>query len=395
MKLHGRIEPYPGERVIARLADNPGLPPVARATEALLLSSWDSSLDTSGFAAVLLRPSGSAGDAPAIVLPEALGYLTPGDIVAISPEEGHVGVLYRRVSRHNSMLITERCNSFCVMCSQPPRSIDDHHHVDDILRAIALMSPETVELGITGGEPTLYFEGLLRIIRAARDHLPDTALHVLSNGRLFSYLRYAQEVARARHPDLVFGVPLYSSVPSTHDHVVQARGAFNQTVRGMMNLARVEQSVELRVVIHSLTWRELPELARFITRNLPFVRQVALMGLEIMGFTRAHLDAVWVDPTEYQDELEDAVGELHSAGIATFIYNHQLCLLRRSLWPFAVKSISDWKNAYAPECDGCAARDQCGGFFASAKYRRSSNIHPLVSRDIDAARSEHELLPVI
>ena len=32
------------------------------------------------------------------------------------------------------------------------------------------------------------------------------------------------------------------------------------------------------------------------------------------------------------------------------IYNHQLCLIDRALWPFAVKSISDWKNEYHPEC---------------------------------------------
>ena len=124
-----------------------------------------------------------------------------------------------------------------------------------------------------------------------------------------------------------------------------------------MNLARVDQQIELGLLIHALTYPDLPELARFIARNLPFVRQVALMGLEMMGFTRAHLDAVWVDPVHYQDELEEAVGELRSAGISTFIYNHQLCLLRRSLWPLAVRSIPDWKNTYAPECDGCAARD--------------------------------------
>ena len=32
------------------------------------------------------------------------------------------------------------------------------------------------------------------------------------------------------------------------------------------------------------------------------------------------------------------------------IYNHQLCLIDRRVWPFAVKSISDWKNEYHPEC---------------------------------------------
>ncbi len=32
------------------------------------------------------------------------------------------------------------------------------------------------------------------------------------------------------------------------------------------------------------------------------------------------------------------------------IYNHQLCLIPRELWPWTVRSISDWKNEYHPEC---------------------------------------------
>ena len=41
---------------------------------------------------------------------------------------------------------------------------------------------------------------------------------------------------------------------------------------------------------------------------------------------------------------------------------------------FAKKSISDWKNAYVEECDGCAKRAECGGFFASGIRRKSRGI---------------------
>jgi len=56
------------------------------------------------------------------------------------------------------------------------------------------------------------------------------------------------------------------------------------------------------------------------------------------------------------------------------IYDHQLCLLDRELWPYAVQSISDWKNEHIEECDACDVRDRCGGFFSSAKYRHSGHI---------------------
>lgn len=384
MKLHGRFEPFEGEPSIVRLTENSTLPGPVRASHALLRDGGDA--DPERFAASIAF-EGADGENPpgTIVLPPELNYLEPGDILRLNPSRGRVRVLYRKASAHNSMLITERCNSHCLMCSQPPKKADDGFLVDEILTAIPLMSPSTPELGITGGEPTLYFDGLLSIIRAARDHLPTTPLHVLTNGRLFSYLRYAEEIARPQHHDLLLGIPLYSSVPANHDYVVQAKGAFYETVRGLMNLARVGQPVELRVVVHQATNADLPELARFITKNLPFVSQVALMGLEIMGFTRANLEALWVDPTEYQDHLQEAVQELRYAGITALVYNHQLCLLRPALWPFAVKSISDWKNTYADECSACAASDRCGGFFASAKYRKSEQIRTLTETDVAQA----------
>ena len=56
------------------------------------------------------------------------------------------------------------------------------------------------------------------------------------------------------------------------------------------------------------------------------------------------------------------------------IYNHQLCLLDRELWPFAVRSISDWKNEYHPECPKCSVRGIDAADSFSAKYRTSEHI---------------------
>jgi hypothetical protein len=89
------------------------------------------------------------------------------------------------------------------------------------------------------------------------------------------------------------------------------------------------------------------------------------------------MDDVWIDPVDYQSELVEAVRRLDRRRIKTLIYNHQLCLLDRELWPFAVRSISDWKNEYHPECLRCSVTDLCGGFFYSAKYRLSDHIRAI------------------
>ena len=54
----------------------------------------------------------------------------------------------------------------------------------------------------------------------------------------------------------------------------------------------------------------MPQLAEFLARNLTFVDHIALMGLEITGFTRANLDSLWIDPVDYQRELYRAVSFL-------------------------------------------------------------------------------------
>ena len=105
------------------------------------------------------------------------------------------------------------------------------------------------------------------------------------------------------------------------DYVVQARGAFDQTIQGLHRLAQYEQPVEIRVVLHKLTIPRLYDLAHFIYRNLPFARHVALMGLEITGFTRPNLNKLWIDPYEYQTELPRAVEYLAIRGMNVSIYN--------------------------------------------------------------------------
>jgi His-Xaa-Ser system radical SAM maturase HxsC len=383
LTLHARAEMAKRPTtIVARVTRDVAMPADERGRHALLLASASAAPRAlSGFAAVLSfqQDAPAERDALWVRLPPAFAYLEDGDIVLVDPPRQHIDVLYRRNSPHNSLLLTERCNSRCLMCSQPPMTHDDSYLVEDLLRAIPLMSPDTNELGFTGGETALLHDGLIRLIAAARDHLPNTALHLLSNGRLFAYLHYAGKVAQVGHPDLMIGIPVYSDLPDRHDFVVQARGAFDQTIRGILNLGRYRQQVEVRVVLHRQTYERLPQLARFIARNLPFVSHIALMGLEMTGYTRANLEALWIDPVDYQGELNEAVALLDQAGLNVSIYNHQLCLLDVALWPFARKSISDWKNIYMPECEPCAMRDACGGFFASAILRHSGHIRPIAS----------------
>jgi His-Xaa-Ser system radical SAM maturase HxsC len=335
--------------------------------------------DPVGYAAVVSPDPADA--TPAIALPGVfsvphLDYLQDGDVVLLSPS-GTVNTLYRRSSLHNTILATERCNSLCLMCSQPPRPEDDSHRVAEILRLIDLIDPGCREIGISGGEPTLLGDDLLRIVAKFKARLPETGLHILTNGRLFKDADYATRLGVIEHPDLMLGIPLYSDIDGEHDYVVQATGAFEETVEGLYNLARAGVLIEIRVVLHAQTYRRLPQLAQYLYRNFPFVAHVALMGMEMFGFVHKNLKTLWVDPVDYQAQLEEATLSLAMAGLSVSIYNHQLCTIPQSIWPFARKSISDWKNVYLDTCAACAVREFCGGFFHSATKKHSAHIKAL------------------
>ena len=293
------------------------------------------------------------------------GVVAPGDVIRLMEGSARVSVLYRRGSNSNTMLATERCNSFCIMCSQPPRDVDDGWLVEEMLATIDLMDRDEAQLGISGGEPTLLGDDLLVVLDRARRLLPNTALHVLSNGRRFADEAFARTVCAVRHPNLTWGVPVYSDCPEIHDYVVQAHSAWEETLAGLYNLAKLGAKVEIRVVVQRPNVERLGELAYFIFRNLTFAGHVAFMGLEPIGFARANYEKIWIDPVDCMDRLRDAVFFLANRGMNVSLYNYPLCVVPAEIRPFSRRSISDWKNTYLPNCGGCMLRDDCCGFFGS------------------------------
>jgi His-Xaa-Ser system radical SAM maturase HxsC len=365
--------------IIGKIITSPEQRKELRKDLVLLWNGYHPPEDSPGYLAVLSsNPApGWELEVPIVSSMSGLDYLSDGDIISVGTD-GFVRTLYRRNSPHNFLLMTEQCNSYCLMCSQPPKKTDDRARMLEHFRLIDLMDPNTRELGITGGEPTLFGNDFLSLIRYCKERLPNTALHVLTNGRLFSRRKYARDLAEIAHPDVMLGIPLYSDVDSEHDYVVQARGAFDETILGLLELAKCGVQIEIRVVIHKQTSQRLPHLAEFIARNLPFASKVALMGLEITGFVRANMKTLWIDPFDYQDELRAATEILDLAGLNVSIYNHQLCVMDPGLRRFACKSISDWKNIYLEDCQGCLLREDCGGFFQSALSAHSSHIKPFL-----------------
>ena len=376
----GKVEP--GRRLLRLREAEAG--PTNEGDAAIIRQDGDHDIARArGFAnAVVFGPRSAERATDYVVrahLEQRFGYLADGDIIALDPSSRRFRVLYRRASKNNTFLVTERCNHYCLMCSQPPRKVNDGWIVDEIAACIDLIDPETRSIGFTGGEPLLEGDRFLALLTKMRDRLPATSVHVLTNGRAFADDAVASAWADVGHPDLWAGIPIYSAVDHIHDYVVQAQGAFDETVLGTLRMKDKGQRVEVRCVLHAITAPRLLQTCEWFARNLPFVDHVALMGLENTGFALANQELLWIDPLDYVDDLAHGVQVLKAAGVRVSVYNLPLCILDRSIWDVAVQSISDWKNAYLPVCDGCGVRERCSGFFSTGRPRVSRGLRSIAA----------------
>jgi len=323
-----------------------------------------SSLAEAGFGAVVAAHAIPGSPLPVIHSVKTDQVIAPGDVIRVRGN-GMVSVLYRRGANASSLLVTEQCNSHCLMCSQPPRLEADRWRIDEILKLIPLIDRNVPALALTGGEPTLLGGQLTEIIERITTFLPQTQVNILTNGRLLADVALADRLTEAAR-NVLWAIPVYGHTAARHDFVVQAMGAFDATLNGIYNLAERQAAIEIRVVLHRQTVGRLKALADFIWRTMPFAAHVTFMGLEPMGYAKVNRELLYLDPLDYRDELAAAVWYLHDRGIHTSIYNTPLCVLPREVWPLARQSISDWKNAFIEACDGCAVKHACSGFFASA-----------------------------
>lgn len=335
----------------------------------------------SGYAATITEKENIPNNGRPYCIVNSVEGFNEGDVVVIN-KKGEIVFVYEINSNHNAIMATERCNHRCIMCPQPP-ILQEKDKTSFNLKLISLFDKNTQEIGITGGEPTLIGDNLFVLINHIKKQLPKTAISILSNGVKFADKEYAMKLAKCRHHDLQIDIPLFSDIAEEHNRIVGAK-TFYKTVQGLYNLALFHQRIGIRIVVHKQTYKRLPQFADFIYHNFPFVAQIAFMQMETIGLAKENLDDLWIDPYDYNTELREAVLLLADRGMKPYIYNAQLCVLPEDIRSYAQQSISDWKDIYIPECEGCALRGQCAGFFESNRQTHSSHIKKIeyISSDI-------------
>jgi His-Xaa-Ser system radical SAM maturase HxsC len=297
-----------------------------------------------------------------------------GDVVLADPHGRRVERLIRANSAHNTLLVTERCDQLCVMCSQPPKKT----HVDrfELLTSAALLAPPNSVIGITGGEPTLYKVALFHMLQHVLARRPDLQFHVLTNGQHFE----APDIAELRAPEfkrVQWGVPLYAQSAELHDRIVGKPGAFARLQETFIHLIRAGANVELRTVLLTENADQLLSLAKYVVSRLSFIEAWSIMQLENIGFAKARWNDLYFDHSNSFGSIASALDHAALHGVHARLFNFARCTVPLEFRKYAAASISDWKRRYAKACDDCAERALCSGFFEWHPDPDSVGVRPL------------------
>jgi len=289
-----------------------------------------------------------------------LGHDILEDVVFVEPRFNRVSRWIRHSSEHNTLLVTERCDQLCIMCSQPPKK--SHIDMFAYMERACLLAPENMMIGFSGGEPLLFKEQLFSLLERVHAERPDLKFHILTNAQHFT----DDDVERLRgetFKSVLWGVPLYSSDPALHDRIVGKIGAFELLMTTLPRMAFSGLQIELRTVLLQQNYKGLAELGRYVVHKLPFISVWAIMQLEKIGFAKNRWREQFVDHSDKLSPLRTAVALGVARGLDVSLYNIPYCTVSEELRPYLNISISDWKRAFPSDCNGCKAISICTGFF--------------------------------
>ncbi len=300
------------------------------------------------------------------------------DVVEIINNKS-IRVLYRDDSEDNAIVVTNQCNSNCIMCPDPDiiRSTKENPDIKKILEQIECIPNDTSHITITGGEPGLLKEKLLEVLDKCKKCLPNTEFLLLTNGRVFSDVHFANKIAEVVPSNIRVAIPIYADNEKLHDEITRAKESFNQAVNGIKNLINRNIDVEIRIVVLKKNFEQLEQIAKFIVREFPHTKIVNIMALEMLGNAYKNKDWVWVDFKDIKKYLYNACLTIIRSGIITNLYNFPLCNIDEKLYSLSRKSITDYKVRYKDGCDTCLIKESCGGFFNSTINIKDISIKPI------------------
>jgi len=296
-----------------------------------------------------------------------------------------------------------KCNNKCIFCiNWDKRNIPGRTTPEIKKEMVGARDRGSTYLEIIGGEATIRLD-IIELISFAKD-LGFETIMMSTNGRMYSYEKFAEEIINAGLNSLVFSI--HGHTAKLHDSLTQVEGSFKQLKKGIGNIKKIKKELNLRINLGSNTcivkqnYKHLPQIGKYIhglgidnaefifvdpnygaafdffDKLVPKISQIAPFVHQCLDIGKIHRIPHWAvryvplcyftDYLEQISELQE-VAVFHTEHLAPDFENRDVERSRQMVG-----------RAKTKRCKGCKLYNKCEGIWKEyLKHYGDEELHPV------------------
>lgn len=171
------------------------------------------------------------------------------------------------------IFIGYECNNKCIFCiNWDKRNIPGRTTSEIKKEMIGARNRGSTYLEMIGGETTIRPD-IIELIKFAKQ-LDFETIMTATNGRMYSYSKFAKEIIKAGVNSLVFSIHGHNA--KLHDALTQVPGSFNQLMKGIKNVKKTDlKNIGSNTTIVKQNYKDLPKIGKLVyklgIRNSEFI----------------------------------------------------------------------------------------------------------------------------
>ncbi len=265
--------------------------------------------------------------------------------------------------------IWNRCNNNCVMCTNPVDFQNKETSRDYSFEGITMRARYRADswrknrenLNFTGGEPTIH-PRFLELCYWFRRNFPKNRLVLATNGRMFSYPRFAKNFLKINN--LAVEIAILGHNNQLHDAITRTKGSFEQTIKGIHNILKYRkrfQELEIRIILIKQNYKLVGKILNLIFNDFPLIDRVVIIFPEPEGVCGKNYKIIGITYTQVKEKIASVIQKWNDKFNELRLYHFPLCTLTPELWKYTWITQRREEVSYLLGCDKCSYKKYCCG----------------------------------
>jgi radical SAM protein with 4Fe4S-binding SPASM domain len=278
--------------------------------------------------------------------------------------------------------LTPYCNNLCPGCSNVFSGLrtGGNTSASQWVAWLEIFAPETAQLHLTGGEPTLHPE-FFTILETATGY--DAWVTIFTNGR---WINPELMIRSVRNQSRLAGllISLHGATVKNHEAFNHTPGSFEETIRNIRNAADAGISVSISTVITRYNWDTVTDIVglgeSLGASEFVFNRYLGAKNQDKVRFGIGVPQCLTINSSRGCNAgvtyaSIDPWGNMRPCGFSPTIVGSLYQSTFNNLWHSPM--LESWRNLMPEECMGCAAYSTCHGGCKAIQELRRDKRDPL------------------